>query len=106
MSGPISMFVPAALMAVLAVPLALQVVPPNRYYGFRTARTLADREVWFRVNRFAGWALLIAASIAGGLYLSVPELASGESLAGVLALVVPTLAALVATSIHARRVAQ
>jgi hypothetical protein len=79
MSEPISLFVPTALIAGAAVPLALQRVPPNRFYGVRTAQTLANRESWFRVNRFAGWVFLAAAALTTGVYLSIPEMASGRS---------------------------
>ena len=51
---------------VISVPLAFNLIPPNAFIGFRTASTLADPEVWKRVNIFAGWAFLLA-SILGGL---------------------------------------
>jgi uncharacterized membrane protein len=98
------MYIPAALVAALAVPLALKLVPPNRLYGFRTAATLADREVWFRVNRVAGFALLVAAGTAMCFYLAMPELASGSSFLGVLALVVPVVLALAVTATYARKI--
>lgn len=104
MPGPISMFVPATIIAVLAIPLALNLVPPNRIYGFRTAHSLADREHWFRINRIAGLALTAASAVALLVYLDQPELASGRSLVGVLVLAVPVLSALVATGMYARKV--
>lgn len=33
-------------------------VPPNRVYGVRTRRTLADAGRWYAVNRVGGWCLL------------------------------------------------
>ena len=53
-----------ALIAAVSIPLILNLVPPNPFYGLRTARTLSDRDRWCRANRFAGWAFL-AAAIAG-----------------------------------------
>jgi uncharacterized membrane protein len=44
----------STVLIVLAVPLIAQRVGPNRWYGFRTPRTLADRHVWFAANRLAG----------------------------------------------------
>lgn len=44
----------AALFFAVSVPLALGKVPPNRLYGFRTPRVLADDRVWYPVNRVAG----------------------------------------------------
>jgi uncharacterized membrane protein len=104
MSGPISMFMPATIIAVLAIPLALNLVPPNRIYGFRTAQTLASRELWFRINRTAGLALMGASAVALITYLFQPELASGRALDGVLVLVVPVLSALVGTGMYARKI--
>ena len=52
-------FIPAILIGLLAVPLILG-IPPNRVYGVRTRRTLSDRRLWYRANRFGGWCLLVA----------------------------------------------
>jgi uncharacterized membrane protein len=103
MTGPISMYVPAALIAALSVPLALRLIPPNRIYGVRTSQTLASREVWFRVNRVAGFAFLAAAGVTICVYLANPDLATGRSFVGVLALVVPILLALAVTAAYARK---
>jgi uncharacterized membrane protein len=63
--------IPAVLIALLAIPLILGVVPPNRIYGVRTRRTLSDARVWYAANRAGGW-LLLAASV---VYLLVAALA-------------------------------
>ena len=106
MAGPISMYVPAALIAALSAPLVLNLIPPNRIYGVRTLQTLGNRAVWFRVNRVAGVALMAAVGIAIGFYLAEPELASGRSFLGVLALIVPVLAALAVSATYARRLSR
>ena len=38
----------------LSIPLMQGRVPPNRYYGFRTAKTLSDTKIWYEVNRISG----------------------------------------------------
>jgi hypothetical protein len=50
------------LLMVLAIPMALGMVPPNRYYGFRTSKTLASPEIWYAANRIAGWWLLVGSA--------------------------------------------
>ena len=47
---------------------------PNLVIGIRTARTLADRGVWARVNRTAGYAAVFAGSsfVLGGLLPGLP----------------------------------
>lgn len=44
----------------LSIPLIQKRVPPNRYYGFRTPRTLSDPKIWYRVNYISGIDLFIA----------------------------------------------
>jgi len=60
-------FVPAAIFVAISIPLALGLVPPNRFYGFRTRRAMESRERWFVVNRYAG----VAVIVASGAYLLI-----------------------------------
>jgi uncharacterized membrane protein len=59
------------------VPLALGRIGPNAFYGVRLQATLADRRVWFEVNRIIGRELVcvgvLLALIAGlgGLFLDL-----------------------------------
>jgi uncharacterized membrane protein len=52
-----------ALTATVGVPLILRLIPPNEIYGLRTGKTLYHPEIWYEVNRVAGWALVAAAAI-------------------------------------------
>lgn len=47
----------------LSIPLIQNRVPPNRYYGFRTARTLGDPKIWYEVNHISGTDLFLAGII-------------------------------------------
>ena len=47
-------------LTVPAIPLIVGLVPPNRLYGFRTAKTLSDPRIWYAVNQVAGWDRLAA----------------------------------------------
>jgi uncharacterized membrane protein len=58
-----------ALIAVAGVPLIFKLIPPNPIYGVRTERALSRADVWYEVNRFGGWALVIAASVAALLLM-------------------------------------
>lgn len=44
----------ATSIAALGIPLWIGMIPPNRYYGVRTATTLADEAVWYAANRALG----------------------------------------------------
>jgi SdpI/YfhL protein family len=48
------------LASVLAIPMVLGLVPPNRYYGFRTPKTLGSADVWYKANRICGYCLALA----------------------------------------------
>ena len=55
--------IPAIIIFILSIPLILNLIPPQTWIGIRTSKTLSDDVVWYRVNRFAGWALLISSVI-------------------------------------------
>jgi hypothetical protein len=59
-----------ALMVGLGIPLALKLVPPNRFYGFRTSTTFSSLDAWYQIN-FATGLAMIAAGIVGGLFALV-----------------------------------
>jgi uncharacterized membrane protein len=96
--------VPCAIIAVASIPLMLSVVPPNSFYGFRTQQTLANRELWFRANRFAGCALFIASVTSAVIFAAHPEYASGRSAIGLIVFLVPLVAAVVASFAYVRRI--
>ena len=48
------------LTIALSIPMVLGKIPPNRFYGFRTRKTLSNPEVWYRANRLAGIDLIVA----------------------------------------------
>lgn len=103
MDFPFSFLVPCGIIASASIPLILGLVPPNRVYGFRTRRTLTNRELWFRANRLAGCAFLIASALSAGIFATHPEYASGRSLAGLVVFVVPLVIALAASFAYVRR---
>ena len=50
----------AVLLILLALPLWMRMVPPNRLYGVRTRATLGDEERWYAVNATSGRDLLVS----------------------------------------------
>ena len=91
------------IILVVSIPLMLGLIPPNPVYGFRTRKTLSNRELWFRANRFAGSALFIAAGASAAVFLAIPEYASGRSIAGLVVFLVPLVLAVVASFAYLRR---
>lgn len=53
-------FLPAVLILLASIPLVFGMVPRNRFYGIRTAKTLSDEGVWRKSNRFGAWALIFS----------------------------------------------
>jgi uncharacterized membrane protein len=47
----------------LSIPLLLGVVGPNGLYGFRTAKTLSNPDIWYAANKVAGLDLLLASAV-------------------------------------------
>ncbi len=52
--------IPSIIILILSIPLIFNLIPPQKWIGIRTPQTLADETIWYRVNRFAGWALLVS----------------------------------------------
>jgi uncharacterized membrane protein len=59
-------YVLPGLAIVLGIPMGLELIPPNRFYGYRTRKTFSSRDIWYRANRFSGWSLAIAGAVALG----------------------------------------
>ena len=60
----LAVYILPGLSVVFGIPLALGLIPPNRFYGYRTRKTFSSAEVWYRANRFSGWCMVIAGILA------------------------------------------
>jgi len=103
MNSSVTLLIICGVIAVAVIPLILKLVPPNRFYGFRTKRTISDPDLWFRANQFAGWALLIAAAISAALAF-LPTGIQGNPTSWTLELLVPLFAAVVACIVYLKRI--
>ena len=99
--GTITVLGSALLLALLAVPLLLRRVPPNRLYGYRTCATLGDEALWYAANAHFGRGMLVACSTGVLAVLGLRQLgglgADAFVAASTAALVVPLLVATAAT---------
>ncbi|MCB8936362.1 MAG: SdpI family protein [Anaerolineae bacterium] len=66
------------LLVALSIPMLLDKVPPNPWYGFRVPSTLSDEKLWYKANRYIARGLLATGIItvvgALALYLLMPGL--------------------------------
>jgi uncharacterized membrane protein len=62
------------LATLYAVPLIFGWVRPNSVYGFRNERTRANKSLWYRANRIAGFAVVVAMAFCVALEFAVPPL--------------------------------
>jgi hypothetical protein len=89
----------------LALPLCLQLVGPNQYYGFRTSATLRNPALWFAANAFAGYGLIAAALVSAAWvrFVPTPNSAIDPSAWNMIAFVLPLLLALGITAVYVSR---
>ncbi|HEY2988139.1 MAG TPA: SdpI family protein [Candidatus Binatia bacterium] len=92
-----------ALIFLLGIPLVLKLVPPNRIYGFRTPTTLSRPDVWYRVNVFAGYALMLAAAATALIISCAPPL---SDVAYVVIFVALIFCAMTASFVYLKRISQ
>jgi len=72
----ISTMAMGVLIALVCVPLLLDQVPMNRYYGFRYKRSMESDALWYAINHYGArqmirWSLVLAAM--GGFILFGPD---------------------------------
>jgi uncharacterized membrane protein len=82
--------------AALGVPLRLEKVRPNIWYGFRTRKTLSDERIWYPVNRETGLDMIrtgIVIIFASLVLLAVRNSVSPETVVALLVFI--TLASVV-----------
>ena len=61
--GFMALFVAAGLLIVgVSIPLMRRQVKPNRWYGFRTPKTMSSDRIWYEANAYAG-----RVSLQGGI---------------------------------------
>lgn len=87
------------LVIALAIPLAFGLVQRNSWYGIRTARTLADPELWSRANVFGGWALILGSVTSAALIYFVLRPTSGPLTEGAI-IIGPLLVAALAIVVY------
>ena len=102
----ISLLITVAVIAAVAVPLALRLIPPNPVYGVRTRRTRRDEKLWFEVNAFGGKALLVACGVIAALLMMYQGTWLRAAWAQVVVLLVPIAVAIAATLVYERRLAR
>ncbi len=71
---PIVVYVVPVVLILFAVPLILQKVPRNWFYGFRTPTTLANDAVWYAANKVAGRDMLMVGCVLLALLAAAPLL--------------------------------
>ena len=47
----------------LGIPLILEKVGINDWYGVRTEKTMGDESIWYAANKVAGWDMLMAGCV-------------------------------------------
>jgi hypothetical protein len=65
--------IPSIIFFLISIPLICGIIPPNRGYGIRTAKTMSEPRIWYRANKFCGWALLVSSLIYLALAVVSPS---------------------------------
>ena len=62
-----------AVFIVLGIPLLLEKVKPNWFYGFRTPTIVKNKDLWYKVNKQVGREFIIAGIILmiGSIYMII-----------------------------------
>lgn len=58
-----NLLIPLVLIPV-SIPMILEKIKPNWWYGFRTTKTLSDEKIWYPANKYAGKLMLASGIIS------------------------------------------
>jgi hypothetical protein len=61
------------LLVVMALPLAVRRVRPNRWYGLRVPATFADEHVWYEANAVAGRDMVALGTLVAVVGIALPR---------------------------------
>jgi uncharacterized membrane protein len=87
------------IFVLIGLPMAMELVPPNAFYGIRTAETLAVDEVWYAANSAAGTVAVLFGLAATAINISVRRSASATAGQKLHVPVVTTVFVAIATTI-------
>ena len=59
----ISSILSALLFIIISIPLIINKIPPNCLYGFRLRKTLSDKGIWYKGNKYGGICLAVSGLI-------------------------------------------
>lgn len=90
------------ILLLVSIAMILKKMPPNRLFGFGAA-AVATPEQWHRANAFAGWALLLSATVSAALILGAAA-AKLSAVPVVLAVLVPIVIAEIASTVYLRAI--
>lgn len=51
------------IMILISIPLLINAIKPNWFYGFRTRKTLSSPEIWYKANKYAAKELIAAGMV-------------------------------------------
>jgi len=70
----------SGLIALVGAPLWVGMVPPNRFYGLRTAGTLGDEAIWYAANRATGRDMVMVGGLALVASVELPDTGAAYTL--------------------------
>ena len=98
----------------LGIPLVLEKIKPNMWYGFRTKKTLSDEKIWYPANKYAGKVMILTGIFIGIVSAAIlllitlkPDLVSWSQdvhvIVGLAVSLVPILLMVVVSLLHLRK---
>lgn len=97
------------LFAALSIPLIMNRIPPNRWYGVRTRKTISGPNVWYPANAYGGKCLIASSVVSmvltGAAVGLLRSRVSREDLQQIilLAFIIPIVVTIVLTLVRVRK---
>jgi len=105
----ISLAAAGLILVGISIPLILEKIPPNRWYGVKFPKTLADSQIWYEANKYSARDLLVVGCllifVGPALMLLAAKSLNPRQLTGlcVLLITIPTLIAVIRAVLYVRK---
>ena len=103
----VALLITGSVFIIISIPMLFNKIGPNYYYGFRTKKTLSNKEIWYKANRFMAKCLIIAGAVilTTGILLTFRKTTTCicQGLITILAVIIPTSIAVILSMIYLKK---
>ncbi|HPS55076.1 MAG TPA: SdpI family protein [Sedimentisphaerales bacterium] len=102
-----TLLITGSVFIIISIPMLFNKIGPNYFYGFRNKKTLSNKEIWYKANRFMAKCLIIAGAVilTTGILLTFIKTAACicTGVITILTIIIPTSIAVIMSMMYLKK---